>query len=82
LVDTHLQKTNRWIVTQLGAGASIYKSSKTSARKISMVAGEHLLLLNDIDTTDASEYNIKYEWYIKETWQIIDKIKPPQAALW
>ena len=47
-----------------------------------MLAGQHVIVLNDIDTYDAKRYNINYEWYESQTWKIIDKIDPPKGALW
>lgn len=75
------QKTNRYVVTWPGHGISVYKSHKLGGKDTAMLAGQHTLLLNDIDTYAASEYNINYDWYVKQVWSVIDQIDPPIISL-
>lgn len=82
LTEQRQQKTNRYLVTQLGAGVSLRKGHKHGGKDAAMLAGQHVLILNDIDSYAASDYNIKYEWYEKQVWAVIDKIDPPTGKLW
>lgn len=82
LTEQQQQKTNRYLVTQLGAGVSLRKGHKHGGKDAAMLAGQHVLILNDIDSYAASDYNIKYEWYEKQVWAVIDKIDPPTGKLW
>lgn len=69
-----LQKNNRFYVSN--SGSSIVKKNKEDGRVISLVSGETLTLLNDVDDSPIEERDIDYNWYIKECWKVIDKIEP------
>lgn len=82
LEDTTMQKTNRYLVTTLGNGVSLHKDHKLGGKDVSMLAGQHVQILNDIDSYNPKDYNINYKWYEDEVWKVINQIDPPYAKLW
>lgn len=78
LKEKKVQKTNRYYIGK--GGGSLVKRSKK--REISMVAGEPLILLNKHDEDKPIEsYNIKYQYYIREAYKIINEFKTKQQSL-
>lgn len=82
LINSEMQKTNRYLVTTLGNGVSLHKDHKYGGKDVSMLAGQHVQILNDIDSYNPKDYNINYKWYGDEVWKVINQIDPPYAKLW
>lgn len=72
------QSTNRYYIGK--GGGSLMK--ETSKKKISMVAGEPVRLLNKHDDEiPIDSYNIKYSYYIREAYKIINEFNTKQQSL-
>lgn len=70
---TTLQKNIRYFVTT--KGGTLMKRYKDSDKRLSAVAGEMVTIFNDYyRVNDMSEYNIKYNFYKKECYKIINNI--------
>lgn len=78
LKDDHLQviplqKNIRYYVST--KGGTLIKRYKDSTKRINAVAGETVVIFNDFFRVGAmSEYNIKYNFYKKECYKIINNI--------
>jgi len=72
---TQLQKANRYYVST--RGGSLLKKSKT--KEISLVAGESVTVLNDLDNDHRNP--IKYSWYIQQANKTIQLFQSKQADL-
>ena len=77
IVSEQQQKTNRYYVGK--KGGTLYKESDKS--KISLVAGEPVHTLNDVDDRNAKNYPIKYSYYIKEASKTINIFRDRQTDL-
>ena len=69
------QKTTRYIVST--HGGSLVKIRKGNGQVYNLCSGENVMITNDVESKDARDYPINYDYYIKETYKIIDKIQPP-----
>jgi hypothetical protein len=73
LVITKLQKNIRYYIST--KGGTLMKKYKDSPKRISGVAGETVVIFNDFfKVNDTKEYNIKYNFYKKECYKVINNI--------
>lgn len=73
LLITPLQKNIRYFVTT--KGGTLMKKYKDTNKRISAVAGETVTIFNDFfRVNNMSEYNIKYNFYKKECYKIINNV--------
>lgn len=80
VVETPLQKTNRFLVTR--TGGSLQKASLIEGlNSTSIGAGQRLTIINDLDSDDIKDYNIDYQFYIDECNKILDQIIPKAVML-
>jgi len=69
--DNEVQHINRFYIST--DGKTLVK--KNDDRTTSIVANEYVTLMNDIDNEELRYYgNLKYDYYIKKCYEIIDKI--------
>lgn len=80
IIATPCQSNNRYFVSQTG-GALVKVKRDDPKQKISMVAGESVVVLNDIESFDPKDYNLKTSFYLKEIEKIIHQIEPIQKTL-
>lgn len=71
------QKNNRYYVSN--SGGTLLKRSE-SGSNISLVAGEHCRILNEIETFNPKNYDIKAAYYLAQIEKIIHIIEPIQQA--
>jgi len=72
------QSTNRYYIGL--KGGSLMK--ETSSKRISMVANQPVILLNDYDENRTIEsYKVKYSYYIQEAYKIINELQSKQMTL-
>ena len=71
------QHANRYYVGK--GGGSLYKSD--DGKLTSMVAGQPVYLLNDVEVRDSDLYPVKYQYYIKEARKVIGQFKHKQQDL-
>lgn len=72
LINVELQKTNRWIVSKTG-GYYLEKLHQEGGRDSAHMKGVQVALANDIN--DVSLPMIDKQYYIDETWKIIEEIE-------
>lgn len=70
----YLQKTNRVFISN--SGGYIYKTK--DFRRNAVYKGQKVKIFNNFYE---GEYDINYNWYIKETQKIIDEVEPKQLTL-
>lgn len=72
------QSTNRYYIGK--DGGSLMK--ETSKKRISMVANQPVVLLNEFEEGKAIEsYKIKYRYYIQEAYKIVNEFQSKQGSL-
>lgn len=80
LVTDTLQHTNRYYVGK--KGGHIYKESKDTGKKLGIIAGQPVYILNNIDPSmKIEDYNVKHDYYIKEANKIVGLFKYEQQSL-
>lgn len=79
-IEKQLQKNNRYYVGY--EGQIVMKARKDGSRKTSLVAGEKLVVANDIFDSASYLPNVKKDWYIGESYKVADKIKPRRFQLY
>jgi hypothetical protein len=72
-----LQQSVRYYVSN--KGGSLYKRHREDGRLINYCVGYNVTLFNDY--VDKEDYDINYNYYIKETQKIIDQVINPQLKL-
>lgn len=72
---TKLQKTNRVYVSNKGGSLYKVKGDRVSA----VYKGQKVTLFNQF--FESGNYDINYQWYIRETRKIIDVLEPKQLTL-
>jgi hypothetical protein len=77
-----LQKTNRYYAA-IGEGAArIFKCKKdTPSSRENILESSKVLLFNDYVKKEMIDYNINYQYYIREAQKIVDQINPRQLTL-
>lgn len=67
-----LQKTNRYFISN--DGGILLKNNK-DGRVSEIEKGYYVTLLNKIEEKDANEYDINYDYYIKEAYRVINELE-------
>jgi len=75
-----LQNTVRFYVTT-DSKDQLYKVDKKGNEKISYCAGYYIHILNDIVDIPFEKYNVNYNYYISETYKVINQIEDKQLKL-
>jgi hypothetical protein len=73
------QRTNRYLVSQPRYGGSLFKWK--GDRRHQVVAGQHILLLNDLDQEPDARNKVMDSWYIREAEKVIGLFKTKQLTL-
>lgn len=71
------QHANRYYVGK--GGGSLYKNN--SGKLTSMVAGEPVYILNDVEDRNANSYPIRYRYYIEEANKVISQFNHKQTDM-
>jgi len=74
-----LQNTVRFFVSK--RGDQLYKVDKKTGETINYCAGYNIQILNDVDDTSANKFDINYNYYISETYKVINQIEDKQLKL-
>jgi len=78
--DTVLQKTNRFYATSSSSAPFLYKMDDAK-KKSHVLKDSGVIIFNDFIEKDMKDYEINYNYYIKEARKIIDMIEPRQLLL-
>jgi len=75
IVTLPQQKTNRYYASVSSDSGSLLKISKETGRPHNLLADRQVNILNKVVETDAWQYDIDYDYYIKRIQGEIDKIE-------
>lgn len=76
---TPLPHYNRYVVGKKGGYLIKWHANGT---RVSAVAGRKVLVLNDLDETGVSGYDLDYSYYIERCEKEINQIQPREKMLW
>jgi hypothetical protein len=74
-----LQNTVRFFVAK--SGDQLYKVDKKTGETINYCAGYNIEILNDVDDTNISKFNVNHNYYISECYKVINQIEDKQLKL-
>lgn len=78
--EQNLQWTNRYFASK--KGDELLKKSIKTGRDVSLLAGQAATIINDVDPNrPIHDYDIDYQFYIKEAEKVIELIEPSVVQL-